>query len=141
MTLARGEQTTFAGYVLRYEGQRVLSQPQRTVLVADVAVSRGGRSVGGVTPSLNQYPGGNELIGTPSIRWGVTKDLYASVIAFEGLDGESATFRFFDNPGVMWLWVGGAIVAIGGLVAAWPGRRRLPVPPPMAAERRLAEVG
>jgi cytochrome c-type biogenesis protein CcmF len=141
VTLARGQQTVFAGYVLRYEDQRVLDQPQRQVLVADVAVFRERRSVGGVTPSLNLYPGAGEPIGTPSIRWGTFRDLYASVLGFEGQDGERATFRFFLNPGVMWLWVGGAVMVLGGALAAWPERRRRAPAPLPAPQRALAEVG
>jgi cytochrome c-type biogenesis protein CcmF len=140
VTLTQGQETAFAGYVLRYDGQRVLDQPQRRVLVADVDVSKDGASVGGVTPSLNLYPGAAEPIGTPSIRWGAFKDLYASVIGFEGEHGEEATFRFFLNPGVLWLWVGGAIMALGGLLAAWPVRPRRAAPFPPARRRALVEV-
>jgi cytochrome c-type biogenesis protein CcmF len=141
VTLARGQQTSFVGYVLRYQGQRVLRQPQREVLVAEVGVSRAGRSLGRVHPSLNLYPGASEPIGTPSIRYGALKDLYSSVIGFEGDAGERATFRFFLNPGVMWLWVGGGIMALGGLLAAWPGRRRrLVLPEPELRERKFATV-
>jgi len=140
VTLALGRQTSFAGYALRYEGQRVLRQPQRQVLVADVSVSREGRSLGRVTPSLNLYPGASEPIGTPSIQYGVLKDLYASVIGFEGDAGDRATFRFFLNPGVMWLWVGGGVMALGGLLASWPRRRRALFPEPPLSERQLAGV-
>ena len=141
VTLSRGQQATFAGYVLTYDGQRVLRQPQRDVLVADVGVVRDGQSVGGVTPSLNLYPGASEPIGTPSIRWGVFRDLYASVLGFEGANGEQATFRFFLNPGVAWLWVGGVVMALGGFLAAWPSRARTVAPPPPIRSRALAEVG
>jgi len=140
VTLTLGQQTSFAGYALRYEGHRVLRQPQRQVLVADVSVSREGRSLGRVVPSLNLYPGASEPIGTPSIRYGVLKDLYASVIGFEGDAGDRATFRFFLNPGVMWLWVGGGVMALGGLLAAWPRRRRALLPEPPLSERQLAGV-
>lgn len=141
VTLSTGQQTTFAGYVLRYDGMRLLQQPQRQVLVAAVSVFRDGRPEGGVTPSLNLYPGAGEPIGTPSIRWGAFKDLYASVLGFEGESGQRATFRFFLNPGVLWLWVGGGITAVGGIVAAWPDRRRRLAAPPPARRRELAEVG
>jgi cytochrome c-type biogenesis protein CcmF len=128
VTLSKGEQTTFAGYVLEYEGERQISQPQRVVLIADVSVSKDGADLGRVTPSLNLYPAASEPIGTPSIRYGVFRDFYASLIGFDG-EGERATFRFFLNPGVTWLWVGGAIVALGGLLAAWPARRRVALLP------------
>ena len=134
VTLARGQTVRFAGYVIRYEGQVLVRQPQRDVRIAELSVFRGGRSLGRLTPSMNFYPAApNDPIGTPSIDYGALKDLYSSVIGF---DGDLATFRLFLNPGVMWLWVGGFVVAIGGVVAAWPGRRRLPeheVPEPVGA--------
>ena len=139
VTLTRGQAARFAGYTLRYTGERAVQQPQRRVLIADVVVTRGGRPAGRVTPSLNMYPSASEPIGTPSIHYGVLKDLYSSVIAFDE-NGNRATFRFFLNPGVMWLWIGLGVMALGGLVAAWPpGRRRRMVPaePPV---RELAEV-
>jgi cytochrome c-type biogenesis protein CcmF len=139
ISLDRGQVTMFAGYELRYVEQRTVRQPQRTVLVADVAVSKDGRDLGRVTPSLNVYPSSVEPIGTPSIKYGVFRDLYSSVLAFHA---EGATFRFFLNPGVFWLWVGAAIMALGGLVAAWPGRRKhAPLAAAQADERALAEVG
>jgi cytochrome c-type biogenesis protein CcmF len=59
--------------------------------------------------------------------------------------GEQATFRFFLNPGVSWLWVGGAVMGAGGLLAAWPTRRRVAAGKPPAARRsrrrQLAEAG
>jgi len=134
VTLAPMQTARFAGYTLRYEGQRLVRQPQRDVRIATVAVSRGGRDLGVLRPSMNFYPSApNDPIGTPSIHYGVLKDLYSSVIGF---GAGRATFRIFLNPGVMWLWVGGFVVAIGGLVAAWPGRRRrtvLPLPEPTRA--------
>ena len=129
VTLAQGASTTFAGYQLRYQGLRTLRQPQRTVLVTDVGVTRKGGDLGRMSPSLNLYPAASEPIGTPSIRYGSLRDLYASVIGVDGA-GEQATFRFFLNPGVTWLWIGGTIMAFGGLLAVWPSRR---------AKRREAE--
>ncbi|MBA3552444.1 MAG: cytochrome c biogenesis protein CcsA, partial [Actinobacteria bacterium] len=140
VTLERGESAAFAGYALRYAGQRTVSQPQRLVLIADIQVSREGRDLGSVTPSLNLYPSGSEPIGTPSIRYGVLKDFYSSVLAFED-GGARATLRFFINPGVLWLWVGGAVMALGGLLAAWPGQRRAATPDPAVRDRELAGVG
>ncbi len=140
VTLARGEQTSFQGYKLRYEGLRTLPQPQRIVEVAMVSVSTQGRSLGNLTPSLNSYPSATDPIGTPSIRYGVFRDLYSSLIGFTG-SGDEATFRFFLNPGVTWVWAGGALGALGGLAAAWPWRRRAVSSEPLIQARELAGVG
>jgi cytochrome c-type biogenesis protein CcmF len=122
VTLRQGADASFVGYTLRYEGVRVVPQAQRTVSIATVRVFRGGAPLGVLTPSINRYPSSVDPIGTPSIHYGVLKDLYSSVLGFD-LDGRAATFRFFLNPGVTWLWVGGALVALGGLLAAWPAAR------------------
>lgn len=109
------------------------------VLQAPVRVTRGGQGQGVMQPALNIYPAAAEPIATPSIRYGLLTDLYVSVLGFDE-NGQRASFRVLLNPGVTWLWVGGALMALGGLVSAWPNLRRS-----WAAETRpsssLAEVG
>jgi cytochrome c-type biogenesis protein CcmF len=139
VTLSRGQSVAFSGYSLRYLGETVDRQPQRVVLIANLAVTRDGTSEGRVNPSLNLYPAASEPIGTPSIKYGVFKDLYSSVVSFEG-DGQSATFRLFLNPGVMWLWIGGGVMVLGGLLSVWPSRRGRTAPLPPLQERELAGV-
>jgi cytochrome c-type biogenesis protein CcmF len=119
VSLARGQQLTFAGYVLRYEGLQPRPEPQRMVLQAPVSISRDGRGQGMMEPALNLYPTAAEPIATPSIRYGALTDLYVSVLGFDN-EGQRATFRVLLNPGVTWLWVGGALMALGGLVGYWP---------------------
>jgi len=47
-------------------------------------------------------------------------------------DTPPATFRVNVNPLVSWIWIGGAIAVIGGLVAIWPA--------PAARRRRVSDV-
>ena len=44
----------------------------------------------------------------------------------------AANFRVNVNPLVIWIWVGGAIAVVGGLIAAWPA--------PAARRRRVSDV-
>ncbi len=131
VTLRTGESTVFADRTLRYAGLETDQQAQRTVLTARVDVSGSGP----LTPRMNLYPAATEPIGSPSIHRGVLRDLYASVISLQD-DGNSATFRFYRNPGINWLWIGGAVMALGGAAAAWPARRRRAEEATVAAERR-----
>ena len=119
VSLERGQQVTFAGYVLRYEGLRPQPEAQRMVLRAPVGVSRDGRGQGVMEPALNLYPAAAEPIATPSIRYGVLSDLYISVLGFDD-QGEKATFRVLLNPGVTWLWMGAALMALGAAIGYWP---------------------
>jgi len=131
VTLRTGESTVFADHTLRYAGLETDQQAQRVVLTARVDVSGSGP----LTPRMNLYPAASEPIGSPSIHRGVLRDLYASVISLQD-DGNSATFRFYRNPGITWLWIGGAVMALGGAAAAWPARRRRAEEATLAAERR-----
>jgi len=138
VTLSRGQTTRFAGYTFRYDGADIRKQPYRTVFVAHLAVLRNGREVHQMIPSLNFYPNSSEPIGTPSISKGTPtnqfRDLYTSLQSM-GVKGASATFRLYLNPGVFWLWVGGAVMVLGGIVALWPARRTrtAPLPEPQPA--------
>jgi cytochrome c-type biogenesis protein CcmF len=142
VTMKTGESTVFAGQVLRYEGLRTDEEPHRIVLTAPVSVMNSrGEAVGTLDPRMSLYPAASEPIGSPSIRRGAVWDLYASVISLQD-NGGSATFRLYRNPGVNWLWLGGLVMAFGGVAAAWPVRRRDDDPTAGAVRRRSAvEVG
>jgi cytochrome c-type biogenesis protein CcmF len=88
---------------------------------------------------LNLYPAASEPIGSPAIDRGPVWDLYSSVIALQD-NGGSATFRFYRNPGVNWLWLGGLVMALGGVAAAWPVRRRADDDTAAGAVRKRAVV-
>ncbi len=142
VTIARGEVVHAQGYDLRFDRLTTRDEPQRRVLVAELTVldPQTGQEVVRLQPSLNLYPAASEPIGTPSIRVGTPfngmVDLYASLVTVE--NGTRASFRFFVNPGIGLLWFGGAVMAFGGIVAAWPSRPRAASPrgPEPLAERR-----
>jgi cytochrome c-type biogenesis protein CcmF len=87
-------------------------------------------------PRLNFYNGRAEPITTPAVRSRPNRDLYLNLLAFER-DGSSATFSVIVEPLVFWIWFGGFVVAIGGLIAMLPPRRRAPR---RAAEKIAVEV-
>ncbi len=125
VTLRSGQSTSFAGYVMRYDGLRTAQEPHRTVLTTPVSVSADGSSMGVLDRRLNLYPAASVPIGSPAIRRGVVQDLYARHRAAE--QRRLGDVPFYINPGVNWIWLGGAIMALGGAGAAWPGsgeRRR-----------------
>ena len=141
VTLDRDEAVTIDDYSLRFEGIRLLDEPHRDVVVADVAVRRDGRPDGAATPSLNLYPGASQPIGTPAIRHGITEDLYVSFVGFEER-GARAAFRLYLTPGVSWLWVGAAFVVAGGALALRPPNRPpRPRPGSPAGYRVMERVG
>jgi cytochrome c-type biogenesis protein CcmF len=146
--VADGERAGVEGYEIRLDGLDSREEPHRRVIVARLTVfdAETGEQVVRLQPSLNFYPGSSEPIGTPSLRvgtpWNGMRDLYVSLVAFDPEAG-SASLRFFVNPGIGLLWVGGFVTAFGGLVAAWPSRARpvrAPVPEEIRARREEVRV-
>jgi cytochrome c-type biogenesis protein CcmF len=50
-----------------------------------------------------------------------------SVIDIRGGDDPSVTLRVTVQPLIIWLWIGGAVMALGTLLAVFPGKRRNPI--------------
>src|SRR4051794_23942285 len=133
ITLGQGQSTSFAGYVMRYDGLTTDQQPQRTVLPPRLVLTDAwGKRAGVLDPRLTLSPAASEPIGSPSIDRGVVWDLYASVIGLQQ-NGRSATFRLYHNPGVNGLWLGALLMVLGGIIAGWSrvagSRRRVDAEP------------
>ncbi len=121
--LGVGESATVRDYTVTYLGTEVDEQAHKREIGARVAVEKGGDSLGVHRPSVSVFPNATQAIGTPSVRTGLFEDLYLTLVS-SPTDEERATIGVAVNPMVLWLWVGGAVMALGTAVAAWPARRR-----------------
>ncbi|NIQ12603.1 MAG: heme lyase CcmF/NrfE family subunit, partial [candidate division Zixibacteria bacterium] len=51
------------------------------------------------------------------------EDLYATLAGVTGVN-DQATIRIYINPLVRWIWIGGAILAFGTIIAMLPTKHR-----------------
>ncbi|MEK6227057.1 MAG: heme lyase CcmF/NrfE family subunit [Chloroflexota bacterium] len=130
-TLAPGETLVVAGYTVRLDAIRPVSEPQRDSIVADLIITGNGASEH-LRPALVQYPNSSSAVGSPGIGAGLRDDLYTILAAYDQRTFSWATIRMRVIPGVSWLWLGGAVVGIGALIAALPVPRRRTVRMPVA---------
>jgi cytochrome c-type biogenesis protein CcmF len=134
--LAPGESATLAGHRITYLRSRTVQHPNRKSVRADVRIDGGPV----YRPALNQFPFATQAIGTPSVRTGLRGDVYLTLVSPPRTPGDTAVIAVIVQPLVVWLWIGGALMALGTLMAAVPGRRRrrptepasAPVPEPVA---------
>jgi cytochrome c-type biogenesis protein CcmF len=132
-TLTQGQSAQFAGHELVYVGQNIKQESAK--IVDQVLITIDG--TGPWAPSLNKFANGNQTIGTPSVRTTFTDDVVVSVIDIKDGENGSVTIRVTVQPLIMWLWIGGGVMALGTLLAVFPGRRRNPldaVSAPVAVE-------
>jgi cytochrome c-type biogenesis protein CcmF len=61
----------------------------------------------------------------PSTEVGIRTDAKQDVyVVLAGARGDAAELRITFNPLVVWVWVGGFIMAIGGIIVMWPQAER-----------------
>ena len=119
--LDRGESATVGGYTVTYLGRDVESGAQKTTVKADIGVERGGDDLGVYSPAISTYPNSTGGIGTPSVRTGLLRDLYLTLVSSP--NESRITLGVAVNPMVLWLWIGGAVMGLGVLVALSPAVR------------------
>lgn len=73
-------------------------------------------------PALQKFPNGSQTIGKPSVKNTLTSSVLLSLT--DAPAGGSASLKVVVQPLIVWLWIGGGLMAIGSLMAAFPGRRR-----------------
>ncbi|MEY2567474.1 MAG: cytochrome c-type biosis protein CcmF, partial [Actinomycetota bacterium] len=135
-----GQTRRLAGHTVTYEGTRTVKHTNRTSIEARVRID-GGRAY---TPALSTFPFATQAIGTPSVRTGLTEDVYLTLVVAPRGAGASAVIGVIIRPLMLWLWLGAGLMAVGTLMAAVPGRRRrlptAPVSAPVPDERVPAPV-
>ena len=82
-----------------------------------------------LTAEKRAYKQREEVASEVGIRRAWNEDLYLILAGIDDVNGvirgsnprPLATFRVLVQPLVPWIWLGGLIMAIGTLVALWPG--------------------
>ena len=124
-TLTPGQEASFAGHTLTFVGTEVVQDSNKTATKALVEID----GTGPWAPALNQFAFGNQTIGTPSVRTTPSGDVALTLLALPQDDDGAVTIRVTVQPLVVWLWIGGGVMAVGTALAAYPGRRRDPLDP------------
>jgi cytochrome c-type biogenesis protein CcmF len=125
-TLRPGEEMTLGAYTVRHDRlvvEPLVSDPRVRETRAELTLD--GPQSGALATALRDYPSSTTAIATPAVRTTLGEDLYVTLLGYDTATG-AVTLRVFINPLVGWIWLGGAIVALGALFAVWPERRRLP---------------
>lgn len=80
-------------------------------------------------PAVTKFLKMGNNIGTPSVLTTLTKDIYVTLEPPVKMDSGTAKIKVFVKPMIVWIWVGGGLMAVGTVLAMFPGRRRRPTDP------------
>jgi cytochrome c-type biogenesis protein CcmF len=121
-------------YTFTHLGVSQFDQLNRLVSAATVEVARNGERVGIMKSEKRQHFTCAQPISPcpvpmreasfePSTEAGIRSDLREDIyMVYAGsVEGtEEAVYKFTLNPLVWWLWYGGVVLVIGGVVTLWP---------------------
>jgi cytochrome c-type biogenesis protein CcmF len=132
LALAPGQVVHFDGHSFEFEGLRTVSVPSKQSDEALVKVDGGGV----FAPAITSFGSALSTVGTPAIDSGVFGDVYLTFDAIGGQNNVSGNQPIANLPagsiavGVViepllaWLWAGGLLIGLGGVLALVPGSRR-----------------
>ncbi|MFB0559050.1 MAG: heme lyase CcmF/NrfE family subunit [Dehalococcoidales bacterium] len=118
--LKPGESVTIKDYTLTYEDMNRYQTRSKLVVTANLSVYNEGKLIGELIPEKYFHRSYMQPVTEVAIRTTLLEDLYVILVGWDN-DGTTA-FKVLVNPLVNWIWIGGGVLVLGGLLAFWPGR-------------------
>ncbi len=136
--LSQGESISLNQYTVTYDKLNLAGSETRMIITADMSVYEGNKLIAKLTPEKYIDANFEQPVTEVAIRSTPAEDIY---IALDNWDStRKASFRVLVNPLVMWIWIGGGVFFIGGLICFWPQRARLEEPQAGKSKRRPQET-
>jgi len=120
--LRRGETARAGAYTLTFQDTASSSNANLDQFTAVLGVMRNGKPAGTLHPARNYYKSFEQPSTEVDILSSLREDLYLILIDFDAQSG-MATFKYYLNPLVNWIWIGWMVVFAGTHLAVWPDPR------------------
>ncbi len=120
LKLEQGKPAKFGGHSFELIGFRDVKDDRSTGVKALVSIDGGSP----YAPAITKFTNMGMNVGTPSVKSTWRYDLYLTLEPPVKKDSGQARIKVFIKPLVMWLWIGGGMMAVGTLLSAFPGKRR-----------------
>ena len=132
--LKRGETAALDDYTVTYREMTRYETVGKKVYALSLDITKGGKSIGTMTPEKYFPRYYDNPVTEVAIRSNPLEDLYIIPSGWTE-DGATVNLKIIINPLAQWLWIGGAVVIAGTVIAGWPERemRRKTAPAPESA--------
>jgi len=123
MRMALGDKVELAGYQFEFKGAKRVKGANFTADEGTIVVTLDGESVVTLHPQKRHYNVKRSMMTEASIDAGLFRDLYLAMGEPLGDDGAWAV-RVHYKPYVRWLWLGGLLMSLGGILTVFDKRYR-----------------
>ncbi len=130
--VSKGGSLTIGRYELVYDGLTTQQTADKQLARATFTLKEGAKVIGIIQPVKEYYPASDQTWTHVALHSTLAGDVYVTLLEYLD-DGSSVTIQAQVNPLVNWLWIGGAVMVLGGLIALWPSRSRHGDPKPPVA--------
>jgi len=120
LKMAFGDTYSMDEYTFVFRGVEKTEGPNYKAFKGMIDVSSGTTSLGTMEPEKRIYNVQKMPMTEAAIDAGLTRDLFIAL--GEDLGDGSWTLRIYYKPFVRWLWIGGLVIGLGGLLAAMDKR-------------------
>ena len=123
ITMAVKQQMQLGNYRVEFEGLKGSQQPTHFRVEGAFRVFHNGNDEGVMNPALKFFPTQQSPIGRAVHQSSVSEDIYLILSGFSELDRNQATLKVLVRPLVVWMWIGGFVIALGTLVCILPMKK------------------
>jgi cytochrome c-type biogenesis protein CcmF len=120
--MSPGDVSDIAGYDFKFEGVSQVPGPNYTANRGRFEVMKDGKTIAILEPEKRNYFVKTMPMTEAAIDPGFTRDLYVSL--GEPLGNGDWSLRLYYKPYVRWIWLGGLLMALGGILALTDRRYR-----------------
>ena len=121
ITVNKGESFKVKKYTLRYDALSEYPTASKHRVVATLSIFNDKHKVGVLSPEKSLFIGQEQPTTEVAIHTNLKEDVY---VILAGYGKDWATFKVLVNPLVIWLWIGGGIMAFGAIIVMLPDRRK-----------------
>jgi cytochrome c-type biogenesis protein CcmF len=125
-TLAVDQELQVGNYRIQFAGLTGSQQPTHFRVAAAFHVFHNGSDAGILRPALKFFPSQQSPIGRAVHQSSLSEDIYLILSGFSEVDRNHATLKVLVRPLVVWMWIGGFVIALGTLVCIAPLGKRIP---------------
>lgn len=118
VTVAKNATFTARNYQVRFLGLNFHQDPHKEVMGARLEIFKKGKRVGFMVPERHFYKSSEQPTTEVALRSFWNEDLYIILAGWDDKGG--ATFKIYVNPLINWIWRGGLIMFLGGLIVLFP---------------------
>lgn len=120
--LKTGQSYTLAGYAFHFDGIEPVAGSNYQGYGGHFTVTRDGKLEATLNPQKRFYTVARSVMTEAGIDWGLSRDLYIAL--GEQLDDGAWAIRVHVKPFVRWIWGGGILMALAGVLMVSDRRYR-----------------